>query len=115
LHRLDAVFLDADDLHSAANVAKMAAGAALDDDDRAPWLRAVGERWPRRSMWSSPARRSSTPTATCFVTPLRISSSCCSSRRTTSSPDGSPRARGTSCRRVCCARSSRPSNLSVAM
>ncbi len=41
--RLDAVFLDADDLHPAANVAKMAAGVALDDDDRAPWLRAVGE------------------------------------------------------------------------
>ena len=41
--RLGAVFLDADDLHPAANVAKMAAGVALDDDDRAPWLRAVGE------------------------------------------------------------------------
>ncbi|MDY0830059.1 gluconokinase [Microbacterium sp. BG28] len=41
--RLGAVFLDADDLHPAANVAKMAAGVALDDEDRAPWLRAVGE------------------------------------------------------------------------
>lgn len=41
--RLDAVFLDADDLHPEANVAKMSAGIALDDDDRAPWLRAVGE------------------------------------------------------------------------
>lgn len=41
--RLGAVLLDADDLHPAANVAKMAAGVALDDDDRAPWLRAVGE------------------------------------------------------------------------
>ncbi len=34
-------FLDADALHPAANVAKMAAGTPLDDDDRAPWLDAV--------------------------------------------------------------------------
>lgn len=31
-------FFDADDLHPAANVAKMAGGRALDDTDRAPWL-----------------------------------------------------------------------------
>ncbi|MFY1828602.1 gluconokinase [Myxococcus fulvus] len=31
-------FLDTDDLHSAANVAKMAAGIPLTDDDRWPWL-----------------------------------------------------------------------------
>ena len=35
-------FLDADDLHPPANVAKMRAGTALDDDDRLPWLDAVG-------------------------------------------------------------------------
>lgn len=35
-------FVDADDLHSAANKAKMAAGVPLDDDDRAPWLDVVG-------------------------------------------------------------------------
>lgn len=35
-------FLDADDRHPPANVAKMAAGIALDDADRAPWLDAVG-------------------------------------------------------------------------
>ncbi|WP_416888921.1 gluconokinase [Microbacterium sp.] len=35
---------DADDLHPPANVAKMAAGIPLDDDDRAPWLAAVGRR-----------------------------------------------------------------------
>ncbi|RBP68154.1 gluconokinase [Brevibacterium sanguinis] len=34
-------FLDGDDLHSAANKAKMASGTPLDDDDRWPWLRAV--------------------------------------------------------------------------
>ncbi|WP_166973128.1 gluconokinase [Brevibacterium atlanticum] len=38
---LDRRFVDADDLHSAANKAKMASGTPLDDDDRAPWLAAV--------------------------------------------------------------------------
>lgn len=33
---------DADDLHPAANVAKMVAGVPLGDDDRRPWLEAVG-------------------------------------------------------------------------
>lgn len=35
-------YIDADDLHPAANVAKMAAGVPLTDDDRMPWLRLVG-------------------------------------------------------------------------
>jgi gluconokinase len=34
-------FLDADDFHPAANVAKMRAGVPLTDDDRAPWLAAL--------------------------------------------------------------------------
>ena len=34
-------FLDADDFHPAANVAKMAKGVALTDDDRWPWLDAI--------------------------------------------------------------------------
>lgn len=38
----EAVALDADDLHSEANRAKMHAGIPLDDVDRAPWLTAVG-------------------------------------------------------------------------
>jgi gluconokinase len=37
-------FLDADTLHSPANVAKMAAGIPLTDRDRAPWLSDVRER-----------------------------------------------------------------------
>ena len=37
-------FADADSLHPAANVAKMAAGTPLDDADRRPWLNLVG-RW----------------------------------------------------------------------
>jgi len=39
--QLGAAFLDADDLHPAANVAKMRAGHPLTDADRAPWLDAV--------------------------------------------------------------------------
>ena len=35
-------FVDADDLHPAANVSKMAGGTPLDDDDRWPWLDNVG-------------------------------------------------------------------------
>ena len=34
-------FHDADELHPAANVAKMRRGIALDDEDRRPWLDAV--------------------------------------------------------------------------
>jgi carbohydrate kinase (thermoresistant glucokinase family) len=34
-------FTDADDLHPAANIAKMTQGVALTDDDRRPWLDAV--------------------------------------------------------------------------
>lgn len=41
--RMGVPFVDADTLHPAANVAKMAAGEPLDDDDRSPWLDAVGE------------------------------------------------------------------------
>jgi len=37
------VFLDADDFHPPENVAKMRAGMALDDADRAPWLDALAE------------------------------------------------------------------------
>ena len=36
-------FIDADDLHPAANVAKMSQGTPLDDDDRWPWLDIVAQ------------------------------------------------------------------------
>jgi gluconokinase len=39
--------LDADDLHPERNVAKMAAGIALTDDDRRPWLDRVVEETRR--------------------------------------------------------------------
>jgi gluconokinase len=36
-------FADADDFHPPANIAKMTAGHALDDDDRGPWLDSIGQ------------------------------------------------------------------------
>ncbi|WP_435103528.1 gluconokinase [Arhodomonas sp. AD133] len=39
--RLGQPFMDADDLHPSANVAKMRRGEPLDDADRRPWLAAV--------------------------------------------------------------------------
>lgn len=39
---LDVPFVDADALHPRSNVAKMASGVPLTDDDRWPWLRLVG-------------------------------------------------------------------------
>ena len=41
-----AEFLDADDLHPLSNIEKMAAGIALTDADRVPWLAAVRD-WIR--------------------------------------------------------------------
>jgi gluconokinase len=41
--RLGVPFADADAFHPAANIAKMAAGTPLTDDDRYPWLDAVGQ------------------------------------------------------------------------
>ena len=40
--RLGLPFLDGDDLHPASNKAKMASGHPLTDEDREPWLRAIG-------------------------------------------------------------------------
>ena len=36
---LDGIYLDGDDYHPAANIAKMSQGEALDDEDRWPWLK----------------------------------------------------------------------------
>lgn len=41
--RLRVPFADADDFHPPANIAKMTSGHPLDDDDRYPWLEAIGE------------------------------------------------------------------------
>ncbi|MGF1520119.1 MAG: gluconokinase [Nodosilinea sp.] len=39
--RLDIDFLDGDDFHSPANIAKMQRGEPLDEDDRTPWLESL--------------------------------------------------------------------------
>jgi carbohydrate kinase (thermoresistant glucokinase family) len=41
--RLHAEFIDADWLHSPANIAKMSTGHELSDEDRQPWLQSVGQ------------------------------------------------------------------------
>ncbi|MGW1894910.1 gluconokinase [Streptomyces sp. NPDC002004] len=46
--RLGVPFLEADDVHPAANRAKMAAGRPLDDEDRRPWLLSIAE-WIRET------------------------------------------------------------------
>src|SRR5260370_10509554 len=45
--RLRVPCADADDFHPPANIAKMTAGQPLDDDDRYPWLEAIGEWLPK--------------------------------------------------------------------
>ena len=47
-------FLDADAFHPPANVAKMARGEPLTDEDRAPWLAAIGARMA--AEWARGAR-----------------------------------------------------------
>ncbi len=42
--RLGVEYIDADWLHSAASLAKMSLGLPLDDEERLPWLRVVGQR-----------------------------------------------------------------------
>ena len=37
-------FVDGDNLHSATNIAKMAAGIPLTDEDRAPWLQSIHDQ-----------------------------------------------------------------------
>jgi gluconokinase len=40
--RLGVPYAEGDDFHPPANIAKMSAGTPLDDDDRRPWLDAIG-------------------------------------------------------------------------
>ena len=40
--RLHGTYLDADDYHPASNIAKLRSGTPLTDEDRLPWLDAVG-------------------------------------------------------------------------
>ena len=45
--KLGWIFLDADDLHPPANIAKMKQGIPLDDADRVPWLARIHEELER--------------------------------------------------------------------
>ncbi|MEO1612258.1 MAG: gluconokinase, partial [Pseudomonadota bacterium] len=45
--RLDATFIEADAHHPASNIAKMTSGVPLTDEDRWPWLDALGAAAPR--------------------------------------------------------------------
>src|ERR1700722_20570721 len=42
--RVGVPFFEGDSLHPAANVKKMSSGIPLTDEDRWPWLEAIGER-----------------------------------------------------------------------
>jgi carbohydrate kinase (thermoresistant glucokinase family) len=53
--RLHWRFADADTFHPAANIAKMRAGIPLTDEDRQPWLRAVGDWIDARRAAGEPA------------------------------------------------------------
>jgi len=47
--RLGVEFLDADEFHPPGNVAKMAAGVPLDDEDRRPWLERLNTELRKRN------------------------------------------------------------------
>ena len=53
--RLEWPFLDADDFHPAENIAKMADGIPLNDNDRWPWLDLLGEELQQRINWRESA------------------------------------------------------------
>jgi carbohydrate kinase (thermoresistant glucokinase family) len=46
--RLGCEFIEGDDFHPPANVAKMASGTPLDDQDRLPWLLVLNQELQRR-------------------------------------------------------------------
>lgn len=46
--RLNWLFLDGDDFHTAQNISKMAKGIALNDDDRWPWLDRLADKLQQR-------------------------------------------------------------------
>lgn len=52
--RLGCAFVDADDQHPAANVAKMSAGIPLEDADRWPWLDALNAELRARAARGEP-------------------------------------------------------------
>ena len=53
--RLGCEFLDGDDFHPSENVARMAAGTPLSDEDRAPWLDRLNALLCEREAWGQSA------------------------------------------------------------
>lgn len=51
---LGMAFADADAFHPAANIAKMSAGTPLTDEDRGPWLDAIGRHMAERAASGAP-------------------------------------------------------------
>ena len=52
--RLGCPFLEGDSFHPAANVEKMRAGTPLDDEDRWPWLRDLGQAIAAKGQRAAP-------------------------------------------------------------
>lgn len=52
--RLEHEFIDGDSLHPKANKEKMAAGQALDDADREPWLELIGTKLAESNQRQAP-------------------------------------------------------------
>jgi gluconokinase len=52
--QLNCELQEGDDLHPAANVAKMTAGIPLDDEDRWPWLDAIGAWIKKKAQHGEP-------------------------------------------------------------
>ena len=107
-------FVEGDDHHPAANRDKMARGEALDDEDRGPWLlelRAIIEEQlaaGEGAVLACSALKKSYR-AVLRVDPARVRFVFLQAILR-SSKSGCARARGTSCRRACCPRSSRLSS-----
>ena len=77
--RVGAMFLDADDFHPASNVAKMAAGTPLTDEDRWPWLVSVGDEIARRTAAGEPV------VVACSALKRAIATCCASAAATSAS------------------------------
>ena len=87
--RLGWAFAEGDDLHPAANVAKMASGHPLTDDDRWPWLRRVAAWIDEHSRTAKPGIITCSALKRAYRDELRGRGSCsctCTATTTSSSP-----------------------------
>src|SRR5262249_17963473 len=98
-------YIDADDYHPAANVAKMAAGTPLQDEDRWPWLDKLNSVLQKKTDAGPgcPALKERylqppAPGRTAASSISTATSSCCATARKAAST--------ATCRRPCCGASS---------